>query len=85
MIFCIRDIILQGSTTKKKHYSSGLPATGEGMSSVITSASHHLCEVNGGGCQIMVPFLGTLNIRCRFIIGIQKGTMILTTTHRGSV
>ena len=29
----------------------------------------------------MVPFLGTLNIRCRIIIGIQKGTIILTTTH----
>ena len=27
------------------------------------------------------PFLGTLNIRCRIIIGIQKGTIILTTTH----
>ena len=31
--------------------------------------------------KIMVPFLGTLNIRCRTIIGIQKGTIILTTTH----
>ena len=30
----------------------------------------------------MVP-LGTLNIRCRIIIGIQKGTIILTTTHIG--
>ena len=29
----------------------------------------------------MVPFLGTPNIRCRIIIGIQKGTIILTTTH----
>ena len=27
------------------------------------------------------PFLGTLNIRCRIIIGTQKGTIILTTTH----
>ena len=27
------------------------------------------------------PFLGTLNSRCRIIIGIQKGTIILTTTH----
>ena len=35
------------------------------------------------GCQNYSPFLGTLNIyRCRTIIGIQKGTMILTTTHR---
>ena len=34
-----------------------------------------------GGCQNSGPFLGTLNIRCRIIIGIQKGTNILTTTH----
>ena len=34
-----------------------------------------------GGCQNYGPFLGTLNIRCRIIIGIQKGTIILTTTH----
>ena len=34
-----------------------------------------------GGCQNYGPFLGTLNIRCRIIIGIQKGTVILTTTH----
>ena len=35
-----------------------------------------------GGCQqIRVPFLGTLNIRWRIIIGIQKETIILTTTH----
>ena len=27
--------------------------------------------------------LGTPNIRCRIIIGIQKGTIILTTTHIG--
>ena len=41
------------------------------------------------GCQmsiwvvvkIMVPFGGTLNIRCRIIIGTQNGTIILTTTH----
>ena len=34
-----------------------------------------------GGSQNYGPFLGTLNIRCRIIIGIQKGTIILTTTH----
>ena len=34
-----------------------------------------------GGCQNYGPFLGTLNIRCRIIIGHQKGTIILTTTH----
>ena len=34
-----------------------------------------------GGCQNYGPFLGTLNIRCRIMIGIQKGTIILITTH----
>ena len=33
------------------------------------------------GCQNYDPFLGALNIRCRSRIGIQKGTIILTTTH----
>ena len=33
------------------------------------------------GCQNYAAFLGTLNIRCRIIIGIQQGTIILTTTH----
>ena len=34
-----------------------------------------------GGCQNYCPFLGTLNIRCRIIIGIQKESIILTTTQ----
>ena len=34
--------------------------------------------------KIMVPFLGTLNIRCRSILEIQKRTIILTTPHVGS-
>ena len=34
-----------------------------------------------GGCQNYGPFLGTLNIRGRIIVGIQKGTIILTTNH----
>ena len=34
-----------------------------------------------GGCQNYDPFWGTRNIRCRMIMGIQKGTIILTTTH----
>ena len=33
-----------------------------------------------GGCQ-NCGFLGILNIRCRIIIGIQQGNIILTTTH----
>ena len=37
-----------------------------------------------GGCQNYGPLLGTLNTRGRIIIiGIQKGTIILTTTHIG--
>ena len=34
-----------------------------------------------GGSQNYGPFLGTLDIRGRIIIGTQKGTIILTTTH----
>ena len=34
-----------------------------------------------GDCQNYGPFLGTLNIRGRIIIGTQKGIIILTTTH----
>ena len=34
-----------------------------------------------GGCPNYGPFLGTLNIRGRIIIGTQKGTIILTTSH----
>ena len=31
--------------------------------------------------KIMVPFWGTLNIKCRIILGIQKGAIILKTTY----
>ena len=34
-----------------------------------------------GGCQNYGPFLGTLNIRCRIIIGTPKGTILSTTTQ----
>ena len=37
-----------------------------------------------GGCQNYGPFFGTLKNRCRIIIRIPKGTIILTTTHMGS-
>ena len=33
--------------------------------------------------KIMVPFLVTLKNTCRTILGAQKGTLILTTTHLG--
>ena len=38
-----------------------------------------------GGCQNHGPFLGTLNSRCRIVIGILKGTIILTIAHLGTV
>ena len=36
-----------------------------------------------GSCQNYGPFLGTLNIRCCIIIGVQKGNRIMTTIHIG--
>ena len=39
------------------------------------------CLTHMGSCQNYGPSLGTLNNRCRIIIGTQKGTIILTTTH----
>ena len=38
-------------------------------------------KVHMSGCQNYGPFLGSQNIRRRIIIGTQKGTIILTTTH----
>ena len=43
--------------------------------------NHFMTQVYMDGCQNYGPFLGTLNIRGRIIIGIQKGTIILTTIH----
>ena len=43
-----------------------------------------LPTIQNSGCVVVksiVPFLSTLNIRCRIIIGIQKRTTILTITH----
>ena len=37
-----------------------------------------------GGCQNYGPFLGTLNIRCCIMIGIQTGAIVLTTTQVGN-
>ena len=34
-----------------------------------------------GGCQNYGPFSGPLNTRCRILLSIQKGTIVLTTTH----
>ena len=35
-----------------------------------------------GGCQNYGPFLGTLNIRCRIIIGTPTGTIIVNASAR---
>ena len=50
------------------------------MSSLLTGV-YTFFGPHMGGCQNYGPFLGTLNIRGRIIIGIQKGTIILTTKH----
>ena len=50
--------------------------------SLVTLPKFHVIAVpDMGGCQNYGPFLGTLNIRCRIIIGSQKGTIILITTY----
>ena len=38
-----------------------------------------------GNFQDYDPFLGTLNVRCRIIVGIQKGTIVLTTSYTGFI
>ena len=38
-------------------------------------------QIQMGGCQNYGPFLGTLNIRGRNIIGTPRRTIILTTTQ----
>ena len=48
---------------------------------IEASAVSEIKHRHKGDCQNCGPFLGTLNIRCRIIIGIQKGSIILTTTQ----
>ena len=55
----------------------GQPVTPMALQSLKTSVLVAIWVV----VKIMAPFLGTLNNRCRIIIGTQKGTIILTTTH----
>ena len=43
----------------------------------------NICVPHMDGCQNYGPFLGTLNMSCRLMIEIQKGTIILTTSHVG--
>ena len=52
-----------------------------GFGSVARWLCRAYSERDAGVCQNYGPFLGTLNITGRIIIGIQEGTIILTTTH----
>ena len=54
--------------------------SGEAARQGCGDLGHGVLQHQVGGCQNYGPFLDTLNIRCRIIIGIQKGTIILTTT-----
>ena len=45
----------------------------------VQGTANRTTSNHAGGCQNYGRFLSTLNIRCRIIIGIQKGTIILTT------
>ena len=60
-----------------------LRARGLGQRALQPHASPYRPGNNVGGCQNYGPFLGTLNIKCRITIGIQKETIILTATHMG--
>ena len=56
---------------------------GVSMGAITDKKMENLIICYMGGCQNSGPFLGTLNIRCRTMIGTQKGAIILTTTHIG--
>ena len=58
-----------------------LEITGEYTSERSGKLHFSLLTAHMGDCQNYGLFLGTLHIRCRIIIGIQKGTIILTTTR----
>ena len=63
-----------GSKALAPFVSSYKLARAEGIQS-------HRSFCPSGGCQNYGPFLSTLNIRFRIIVGIQKGTITLTTTQ----
>ena len=74
---------------------SGISASGLGVQGGRLQMSSQLaralgfrvqwCNLSVGDRQNCGPFSGTLNIRCHIVIGIQKRTMILTTTPVESV
>ena len=61
--------------------TTALPRTPTGSKNYIALGNIWEVYSHIGGCQNYGPFLGTLKTRCSITIGIQKGTMILTTTH----
>ena len=59
----------------------GIQYTLYNVSMSVYTYMHIYLYIYMGGCQNYGPFWGTLNNRSRIIIGTQKGTIILTTTH----
>ena len=65
-----------------KHEATDVPTFWLLLYLQVGAASWLLKGAIMGGCQNYGRLLlGTLNIRCRTILGTQKGTMILTITH----
>ena len=64
----------------KEHVIHGGEPCGNPNKFLRPSSALH-SEPYMGGCQNYGPFLGSLNNRCRIIIGPKTGTIILTTTH----
>ena len=64
------------------HYDKAEGVEGRGVAYLgfLTCLGKKALSFLVGGCQNYDPFWGTLNIRCRILIGTQKGTIILTTT-----
>ena len=64
--------------------SFGCPRNGSSYGDELQRCLQHDLRSRNyvGGCQNSDLFLGTIkNLRCHIILGIQKGTIILTTTH----
>ena len=76
--FIFQVLFLSNSPFKRNLYHSHSNTTFSHLRGPKTEALSKTCM---GGCQNYDPFLVTLNIRCRIIIGIQKGTIIFTTRH----
>ena len=60
---------------------SGMNGQREEITSAKVFQERRIFLASCGWLSKYGPFLGTLNIRGRIIIGTQKRTIILTTTH----